>query len=56
MIIKISSSQTKKYLAYLSNQYVVKTNGSVKVFIGITPKAELSLRRPQYVEESEKII
>lgn len=58
VIIKISNSQTKKNLAYLADQYVAETSGSVKVIIEIkldysgTLKAELSSRRPQYVEES----
>ena len=58
VIIKISNLQTTKDLAYLADQYVVETSGSVKVVVGIkldyrgTLKAELSLWRPQYVKEN----
>ena len=60
VIIEISNSQTTKDLAYLADQYIVETSGSVKVVVGIkldyrgTLKAELSLWRPQIVEESER--
>lgn len=58
VIIEISNSQTTKDLGYLADQYIVETSGSVKVVVGIkldygrTLKAELSLWRPQIVEES----
>jgi hypothetical protein len=58
VIIEISNSQQQKSLAYLADQYIVETSGSVKVVIGIkldygrTLKAELSVWRPQYVMEN----
>lgn len=58
VIIEVSNSQSKKYLGYLADQYVVQSNGSVKVVIGIkldcgkTLKAKLPLWRPQYVKKS----
>lgn len=57
VVIEISNSQTNWDLAYLADQHVVETSEYVNVVIGIkldsgrTPKAELSLWRPQYAEE-----
>lgn len=58
VIIEISNSQSEKELAYLADQYVVRTSGCVQMVIGIklghprSLKAELSVWRPHVIEES----
>jgi hypothetical protein len=54
VIIEVSYSQKTKALPHLADDYILETNGSIRVVVGLdldykTKKATVSIWRPQYV-------
>jgi hypothetical protein len=54
VVIEVSYSQKTKALPHLANNYILETNGNVRVVVGLdldykTKKATVSIWRPQYV-------
>ena len=58
VIIEVSYSQKTKALRHLADDYILETNGSVRVVIGLdvdykTRKGSISMWRPGYVENKQ---
>jgi len=58
VIIEVSYSQKTKALPHLADDYILETNGSIRVVVGLdldykTKKATVSIWRPQYVTNQQ---
>jgi hypothetical protein len=54
VIIEVSYSQKTKVIPHLADDYILETNGSIRVVVGLgldykTKKATVTIWRPQYV-------